>query len=138
MKLEFNRLEKPFLFKVKNEVGAELLMDAAPKIGGTNKGLRPMELVAAGVAGCVSIDVLLILKKQKIDTDAFSISIEANRKEGIPSPFENIHLKFEVDNSVNKEKLSKNIRLVLDKYCSVSASLDQSIEITFEIISNET
>lgn len=133
MKLEFTRLEKPFLFEVKNEVGAELLIDAAPNIGGTNKGLRPMELVASGLAGCVAIDLLLILKKQRMDTNNFSISIDAKRKEGVPSPFESIHLAFKVDESIDRIKLNKNIQLVIDKYCSVSATLDQSIVITFEI-----
>jgi putative redox protein len=134
MKLAFTRNEKPFQFEVENEVGANVTIDAAKSIGGTDKGLRPMELVAAGVAGCIAIDLILILKKQRIDSDKFKIEIEANRVEGTPSPFENIHLKFELDPEIDVVRLTKNIQLVIDKYCSVSASLKDSIDITFEII----
>ncbi|MCR9173080.1 MAG: OsmC family protein [bacterium] len=138
MKLAFKRVEKPFHFEVENEAGAQLTIDAAKNIGGTDKGLRPMELVAAGVAGCIAIDLTLILEKQRIDSDKFNIEIEANRVEGTPSPFENIHLKFELAPEIDTNRLTKNIQLVIDKYCSVSASLKESIDITFEIIQNET
>lgn len=134
MKLAFTRSDKPFHFEVENEVGANLTIDAAKDIGGTDKGLRPMELVAAGVAGCVAIDLILILQKQRIDSDKFNIEIEANRVDGTPSPFENIHLKFELDLEIDANRLAKNIQLVIEKYCSVSASLKESIDITFEIV----
>jgi len=131
MKLELNRVECPMVFEVTNEVGAKCTMDASVSIGGKDKGLRPMELLASGLAGCVAIDVLLILEKQRMDTELFKIDIEGKRVDGIPAPFESIQMTFEVDASVDKEKLSKNIQLVLDKYCSVSASLKEEIKITY-------
>jgi putative redox protein len=133
MKLEFNRIEKPFLFEVENASGAQLRIDASRDIGGSDRGLRPMELVASGVAGCIAIDVILILEKQRLSTEHFAISIAGTRSNGTPSPFEAIHLVFDVDKSLDRERLSRNIQLVIDKYCSVSASLHPSIDITFEI-----
>lgn len=137
MKLAFKRSDKPFFFQVENEVGATLDMDASKEIGGTDRGLRPMELVAAGVAGCIAIDLILILEKQRIDSSKFNIEIDANRVDGTPSPFDNIHMRFELDPEIDAERLKKNIDLVIEKYCSVSASLKESIDITFEIIQNE-
>ena len=134
MKLAFTRSGKPFHFQIENEVGTILNIDAAEAIGGTEKGFRPMELVAAGVAGCVAIDLILILKKQRIDPEVFDIQVDANRVDGTPSPFENIHMRFKLDDELDDERLKKNIQLVIDKYCSVSASLHNSIEITFEIV----
>ena len=133
MKLEFKRIEKPYFFEVENASGAKLNIDAAPEIGGTNRALRPMELLASGLAGCIAIDVLSILKKQRVDTENFGITIEGKRVEGIPSPFESIHLCFHVDSQINRDQLSRNIELVIEKYCSVSASLSESVQITFEI-----
>ena len=137
MKLAFKRSDKPFFFQVQNEVGATLDMDASAEIGGSDRGLRPMELVAAGVAGCVAIDLILILQKQRIDPNKFNIEIDANRVDGTPSPFENIHMRFDLDPEIDAQRLEKNIQLVIEKYCSVSASLKESIEITFEIIQHE-
>lgn len=134
MKLDLKRIEKPFQFQVTNESGNKITIDAAPKIGGTNAGFRPMELLASGLAGCVAIDVLLILEKKKINTDSFDIQIDASREDAVPSPFETIHLCFSVDASVDTNQLSKTIQLVIDKYCSVKASLRNEIAITFDII----
>ena len=64
MSLELVRVEEPFVFELRNEEGAVCGIDAGPAIGGKGKGLRPMDLLAGSLAGCASIDVLLILKKQ--------------------------------------------------------------------------
>lgn len=133
MKLKLNRIKSPFVMELTNESGDKCVMDANPSIGGTGAGFRPMELLAGSLAGCVSIDVLNILKKQRIELVNYSIEIEAKRKVGIPSPFENIHLNFEFNGDVLEEKIRKIIDLTLEKYCSVSASLDKAIQISYSI-----
>jgi putative redox protein len=132
MKLTLTRIEEPFVMELQNESGNTCVMDANPAIGGKGLGFRPMELLAGSLAGCASIDVINILRKQRVEPSHFSIDIQATRKEGIPSPFETIQLIFHFDQSVNLEKVNKIIEMTLQKYCSVSATLDQQIEITFE------
>ena len=134
MSLELNRIEEPFVFELKNEDGVVCGIDANPAIGGKNKGLRPMELLAGSLAGCASIDILLILKKQKIEPTHFSIKIDTKRAEGVPAIFEEIKLTFFVNPEVNAEKLDRAIGLTLEKYCSVSASLDPSIQISHKVV----
>lgn len=133
MKLNLKRIEEPFVMELRNESGNTCLMDANPTIGGLEKGFRPMELLAGSLAGCASIDVINILRKQRNEPLHYSVKIEAKRVEGVPAPFESIHLTFEFDQSVNQEKVGKIIDLTLEKYCSVSASLKASIEITYSI-----
>lgn len=65
MKLYFKRIEEPFVFELENEKGTKVLIDASEDIGGKNKSLTPMQLLAGSLAGCMSIDVVLILNKQK-------------------------------------------------------------------------
>jgi putative redox protein len=132
MKLTLTRIEEPFVMELQNESGNTCVMDANPTIGGKGLGFRPMELLAGSLAGCASIDVINILKKQRVEPSHFSIDIQAKRKEGIPSPFEAIQLIFHFDQSVNLEKVNKIIDMTLQKYCSVSASLNKQIEITYE------
>jgi putative redox protein len=133
MGLELNRIEEPFVFELRNEEGVICGIDANPTIGGKGKGFRPMELLAGSLAGCASIDILLILKKQRIEPTNFGIKIETKRGEGVPAIFEEIKLLFEVNESVPKDKLEKAIKLTLDKYCSVSASLKEDIKVVFEV-----
>ena len=133
MKLHVKRIESPFVFEVSNEKGAKVIIDASPEIGGKNKGLTPMQLLAGSLAGCMSIDVISILNKQKIEPNYFAIEIQATKKEGQPSPFENIKLIFIVNKEVPHDKLEKAIILSKEKYCSVYFSLNEEIEINYTI-----
>ncbi len=133
MKLYVERIESPFVFEVNNEKGAKVIIDASPEIGGKNQGLTPMQLLAGSLAGCMSIDVISILNKQKIEPSYFAIEIQATKKEGQPSPFENIKLIFIVDKEVPHDKLEKAIVLSKEKYCSVYFSLKKEIEINYTI-----
>ena len=65
MKLALKLVESPFVLEATNESGISLKMDATEKIGGQNKGMRPMEILASSLAGCMSIDVMLIMQKQR-------------------------------------------------------------------------
>lgn len=133
MKLSFTRREKPFVFEVVNASGATCVIDAGESIGGLNKGFRPMELLASSLAACLSIDLLLILKKQRKDPQLFNIEIEATRIDGIPSPFDEIVFHLQIDEELNTDKLARTIDMVLAKYCSVSASLIESINVCYTI-----
>lgn len=132
MSLKLNLKEEPFVFEVKNEDGAICLMDGSPDIGGKNKGLRPMQLFASSIAGCASIDILLILRKQRIEPTHFSIDIETKRVDEVPAIFEEVKLIFSLNKEVNKEKLERAIKLTLEKYCSVSSSLKEEVNVIFE------
>jgi putative redox protein len=133
MKLRVKRIESPYVFEVNNEKGAKVIIDASPEIGGKNQGLTPMQLLAGSLAGCMSIDVISILSKQKIEPSYFAIEIQATKKKGQPSPFENIKLIFIVNKEVPHDKLEKAIILSKEKYCSVYFSLNKEIEITYII-----
>lgn len=134
MKLDLHRIEAPFVTELRNEQGNSCYMDANPAIGGSNKGFRPMELLAGSLAGCVSIDVLNIAKKQRIDLKHYQVRIEASRVEATPAPFEHIHMVFEFDNSIDPQKMNRNIEMILEKYCSVSACLKEEIRITYGLV----
>lgn len=133
MELKLNLEEQPFVLALTNENGLVTYIDAAEEIGGKNKGLRPMQLLAGALAGCMSIDVLSILRKQRITVSTYSVKIIANRRDGIPSSFETIELQFRVDAGVPLDKLENAVRLSHEKYCSVSASLHPDIRITTSV-----
>lgn len=133
MKLTLKRIEEPFVMELTDSAGASCLMDAHKEIGGKGKGLRPMELLAGALAGCISVDVLNILKKQRVNLKDYTVVIDAKRVEGIPAPFESINMIFEFAPNVDSVKASKNIQMTIDKYCSVSACLKEEIKVTFEI-----
>jgi putative redox protein len=123
----------PFSLTATNESGQTLNMDAAPSLGGADSGFRPMEMVATALAGCSSIDVIHILRKMRQEPRDLKISVEAKREEGKePSLFEQIHLRFEVFGNVTEDALKKALSLSFEKYCSVSAILRPTCNITYE------
>ena len=134
MKLHLNHSEKPYVFDLKNESGTICKIDSSKDIGGKNKGLTPMELLAGALAACISIDVLMILNKQQIEPKIYAVSVDATKKNSVPSPFEKIHLIFSIEVEIDLLKVERAIQLSIEKYCSVKESLNPEIKISYEVI----
>ncbi|MDF3819653.1 OsmC family protein [Leptospira sp. 96542] len=133
MKIKLKRKLPPFQLEAENESGNSITIDASPEIGGTNAGPRPMELLIMGLAGCSSIDVIMILQKQKIEILDYSVEIDADReKVDAANLFKNIHLKFQLKGNCTEEQVERAISLSLEKYCSVAKTLEKTASITYE------
>jgi putative redox protein len=63
---------------IENETGNSILIDN--KTSQNPKGVSPMELLLMGVAGCSSIDIISILKKQKQKFENLTIEVEGIRE----------------------------------------------------------
>jgi putative redox protein len=112
-------------------------MDGAPEGGGRNLAPRPMEMVLLGTGGCTAYDVVVILKKSGQDVTGCEVSLAAERAETDPKVFTKIHVHFVVRGRALKKNLVEHaIRLSHDKYCSATAMLAKTAEVTrdFEII----
>jgi putative redox protein len=136
MNIKLNRLNDKLAFQAINEEGIKANFDANPSIGGEGLGLRPMEMLAASMASCASIDVLLILKKKRIELSHYHISINAKRIDAVPAAFENIQLIFFIGENDPIDQVEKAVKLSVEKYCSVSASLSKEIKISYEVVRN--
>ncbi len=133
MQIKLERLNDKLAFRAINEDLQLVHLDANPAIGGEGLGMRPMELLASSLAACASIDVLLILKKKRIEPQHFEVKVEAKRKETVPASFERIHLLFEIGAGDPQEQIEKAVALSVEKYCSVAASLSKEVKITYKI-----
>lgn len=123
--------------QARNEDGAVLHMDGSPDIGGENLGFRPMQMLLAAIGGCSSIDVILILKKQKQTIESFEVEVEGEKeKVEEHSLWKNIALHFIIKGQVDYEKADRAIKLSMDKYCSVSKTLEPTANITYKLTIN--
>ena len=117
--------------------GHSVVMDGAPEAGGRNIGFRPMEMLLIGLGGCASFDVMSILTKSRQAVTDCRCELQAERAEGIPSPFTKIHMNFIVTGKELKEsQVKRAVELSATKYCSASIMLEAAgVEIThaFEI-----
>jgi putative redox protein len=123
-------------FVVTTGTGHHLIVDDAA--GGT--GAKPIELVAAALAGCTAFDVINILRKKRQNVTAYEVRVEAEQVPDPPQVFNKVritHLITGVD--ISREAVASAIELSETKYCSVGAMVRKSAEFTttFEIISAE-
>lgn len=118
------------------ENGAICPIGAAENIGGDGTGFRPMQLMLAAMASCAAIDAVLILKKSRVEFERIDIAVEGDRKEGaVPSPYTKIRLRFTVvGQNVDFAKADRAVKLSVEKYCSVSASMDPNIQVEIETV----
>lgn len=137
IKIELSRLNDAFHFEAKNEEGNTVHIDAAPDIGGTNQGMRPMQLLLASLGGCSVIDVVNILRKQRQDLKDIKVVLTGEREQGkVPSVYREINVHFEIYGNVDPQLAERAIDLTFEKYCSVSRIIEQTARIThsFDII----
>jgi putative redox protein len=112
-------------------------MDGAPEGGGRNLAPRPMEMVLLGTGGCSAYDVVVILKKSGQQITACDVKLTAERSPTDPKIFTRIHMHFIVRGRGLKKNLVEHaVRLSHEKYCSATAMLGKTAEITkdFEIV----
>ena len=106
-------------------------MDGAPEGGGRNLAPRPMEMVLLGTGGCSAYDVVVILKKSGQQVTGCDVKLSAERAETDPKVFTRIHMHFTVRGHALKKNLVEHaIRLSHEKYCSATAMLAKTAEIT--------
>ena len=137
IKVELSRISGDFHLEAVNDNGNSLTIDASPEIGGTNKGMRPMQLLLAAMGGCSSIDVISILKKQKQELKDIKITVTGEReKDAVPSLYNEVHVHFKLYGNLDQDKVQKAVSLSVEKYCSVAKTLEPTAKVTysFEII----
>ena len=121
-------------FVGESETGHAIVIDGAPEYGGRNRGMRPMEVVLLGAAACTAFDVVLILKKARQPIADCSVDADAQRAATEPKVFTKIHLRYTVaGRGLDPKQVERAVKLSKDKYCSATAMLAKTAEITFEI-----
>jgi len=130
-KITVKRLDDHVNFEAINSNNNSILMDGSDLIGGKGNGVRPMETLLMGLAGCSGIDVVLILKKMKQVIKDIKIEVVADieKLDGYKR-YNKINIHFEIWGDIKEEKIKKAIDLSMEKYCSVSKTLEKASEIT--------
>ena len=137
MKVNLKRIDDAFHMEASNEEGKVVYTDGSAKIGGGNQAMSPMQMVLSAIGGCSSIDIIMILKKQREPLDDIKITVEGERHlDRTPSTFKKIHIHYKLFGDIKEAKAKKAVELSMDTYCSVSIMLKASVDITysFEVI----
>jgi putative redox protein len=112
--------------------GHAIVLDGREDVGGRDTGLRPLELLLVGLAGCTAMDVKHILQKMRQPVTGVQVQVEAERAEDHPKVYTHIKLSYVVRGQNLPEKsVADAIELSQYKYCSASAMLGKVAEISY-------
>jgi len=100
-----------------------------------NEGLSSTHYLLFALAGCMAVDVKMILEKSRVPLESLEVEAVGHRAETPPRKFVRIQLTYEVrgPQAEHEKKLQHAIDLSRDKYCSVMHSLDPAIEIDIRV-----
>jgi len=110
--------------------GVAMTLDSASVAGPS-----PMQAVAFGLAGCMAMDLAVILEKGRHDLRGLRADLTGTRAPEEPRRFTAIALHYIITGDIPDEAIQRAIDLSRNKYCSVWHSLRQDIplDITFAV-----
>jgi len=131
MKVEIKKTNSDFQLEARGSGPFCIMVDKMVEDGGKGEGARPMELMLISIGTCSTFDIIEILRKQRQNLKDIRVSVDGNRVDTIPSVFDKIHLSYFLKGDVEEKKAQRAIDLSVQKYCSASAILAKTAEITY-------
>ena len=114
--------------------GHAVVMGSTTGPEGRSIGPSPMEMVLIGMGGCTAFDVVHILDKSRQPVEDCVVDLEAERAAADPMVFTSVHLSFVVTGrGLDRAKVERAIELSAETYCSASAMIEKTAEITHEL-----
>ena len=103
--------------------------------GGSKEGPSPMDHLLLALAGCMSADVIDILKKGRVPVERFHVEVAGTRAPNPPRRYTAISLIFRISgpSSADRPKVERAVNLSRETYCSVTHTLRPDLDLTFEI-----
>ena len=100
------------------------------------KGPSPTHLLLIALAGCMAVDVKMILEKSRVPLESIEVEAVGVRAESAPRRFLSVTLTYELrgPEEEHEARLQRALDLSRDKYCSVLHSLDPGIELELRVV----
>jgi putative redox protein len=127
------QLVEGMTFVAESGSGHAVVVDAAPDVGGRNLGARPMEIVLMGTGACSAIDVVHILRKSRQAITGCVVELDSERAPEDPKVFTKLHMHYIVSGkALAPAQVERAIKLSKEKYCSATAMMAHTAEVTFD------
>lgn len=100
-------------------------------------GPKPIEMVAAALAGCTAFDVITILRKKRQQVTGYEVFIEADQAQEAPMVFTGVRIRHVIGgHEIDPAAVEDAIRLSEEKYCSVGNMVNKTAKFTttYEIV----
>ena len=109
--------------------GPHVLID-----GDAKEAPSPVDSFLHALAACTGSDVVDIARKKRIDLKEFRVEVQAERRDEYPRRVTKAKLVYHVTApGATEAAFTQAIDLSLEKYCSVTHSLNPDIPVTYEL-----
>lgn len=95
-------------------------------------GPSPMQIFLQMIGACSIVDVVVGLKSREFGE--VWVDLDAERREDYPRSFTKVNMVYHVEGDVPEKLVRRTIEKSHEKYCSVSNSLAESIEILWDLV----
>lgn len=125
MIVTLHRINNNYKLEAKNDTDRTIIYDNTKDGGGDDEGFRPMQSLLAAAGACSTMDVVSILKKQRVEEYDLTVTVEGERDSGKDANlWKTVHIHFTLKGDVPIEKAQRAVELSVTKYCSVSKTLE--------------
>ncbi len=100
-------------------------------------GPKPIEVVAAALAGCTAFDVITILRKKRQEVTGYEVFVEADQAQQAPMVFTEVRIQHVITgHDIDAAAVEDAIRLSEEKYCSVGNMVNKTAQFktSYEIV----
>lgn len=112
-------------------------MDGPPVLldGRSLKGPGPMDALLLAVAGCMAVDVQVILERSRVPMTGLEVEVEGERAEAHPKRYTRLTMLYHLEGpqESHRGKVERAVELSREKFCSVLHSLRPDIDLAIEI-----
>jgi putative redox protein len=124
------RWSEGLIFTGGAEGGPQITVDS----GGV-AGPSPTQLLLTSLAGCMGVDIRMILEKSRVPVEFLEVLVDGDRAGTEPRRFEALRLTCRVrgPGDGDQPKLERAVQLSRDKYCSVLHTLRPDLDLEIHI-----
>lgn len=96
-------------------------------------GMSPMQLLLSATAACAAMDLVVMLRKRRLDIADYRVEIVGERPDEVPSPFTRVTARHILNvPGLDEATANRFVEMATHKYCSVGASLNA--ELDYEVV----
>lgn len=118
--------------------GHRLIIDEPENLGGTDKGMNPVEVLLSGLGACQSIVARTYAEKFDIQLDAFSVELEGDLdldgflgKSDVRPGFSTIRYTYHIETNAPEERVKEFVAFI-EKHCPVGDTIANTVEVVSE------
>jgi putative redox protein len=105
----------------------------------SQEGCKPTEALLLSLAGCMGIDIVMILQKMRVSVKNFRMDLVGERNQIPPQYFKAIEIVLHIaGKNLDSKKVDRAVSLSHDKYCSVYNSLRKDMILNVRYLLEES